>query len=110
MVQLKQFLKLRDTRPEFDEIKAAGRVGLPCIVINGGEQILFELPENLDELKDAFVELHKESIKIAANFDKQKKLNDRLKQQTDDLKKKIESLSKIEHVPLPCISCEKLKY
>jgi len=52
MVQLKQFLKLRDTRPEFDEIKAAGRVGLPCIVINGGEQILFELPENLDELKD----------------------------------------------------------
>ena len=52
MVQLKQFLKLRDTRPEFDEIKAAGRVGLPCLVINGGEQILFELPENLDELRD----------------------------------------------------------
>ncbi|MBQ6834005.1 MAG: hypothetical protein IJO55_06265 [Lachnospiraceae bacterium] len=52
MLPLKQFLKLRDTRPEFAEIKAAGRVGLPCLVINGGEQILFELPENLDELRD----------------------------------------------------------
>lgn len=52
MLPLKQFLKLRDTRPEFAEIKAASRVGLPCLVINGGEQILFELPENLDELRD----------------------------------------------------------
>ena len=52
MLPLKQFLKLRDTRPEFAEIKAAGRVGLPCLVINGCEQILFELPENLDELRD----------------------------------------------------------
>ena len=52
MLPLKQFLKLRDTRPEFAEIKEAGRVGLPCLVINGGEQILFELPENLDELRD----------------------------------------------------------
>ena len=51
MLPLKQFLKYRDTRPEFDEIKAAGRVGLPCLVINKGEQILFELPENLDELR-----------------------------------------------------------
>lgn len=52
MLPLKQFLKYRDTRPEFADIKAAGRVGLPCLVINGGEQILFELPENLDELRD----------------------------------------------------------
>ena len=51
MLPLKQFLKYRDTRPEFDEMKAAGRVGLPCLVINKGEQILFELPENLDELR-----------------------------------------------------------
>ena len=52
MLPLKQFLKYRDTRPEFDEMKKNGRVGLPCIVINNGEKILFELPENLDELRD----------------------------------------------------------
>lgn len=51
MVPLKQFLKYRDTRPEFAEIREKGRVGVPCLVINKGEQILFELPENLDELK-----------------------------------------------------------
>jgi len=51
MGPLKQFLKYRDTRPEFEDIKAAGRVGLPCLVINKGEQILFGLPENLDELR-----------------------------------------------------------
>ena len=52
MLPLKQFLKYRDTRPEFDEMKKNGRVGLPCNVINNGEKILFELPENLDELRD----------------------------------------------------------
>jgi len=51
MRPLKLFLKLRDTRPEFDEMKAQDRVGLPCIVINQGEKILFELPEDLDELR-----------------------------------------------------------
>ena len=51
MLPLKQFLAYRDTRPEFDEIKEAGRVGLPCIVVNKGEKIYFELPENLDELR-----------------------------------------------------------
>ena len=51
MLPLKRFLKYRDSRPEFDDIKKAGRVGLPCIVINGGERILFELPEDINELK-----------------------------------------------------------
>lgn len=53
MLPLKRFLKYRDSRPEFDEIKSGGRVGLPCIVVNNGEteDILFELPENLDELR-----------------------------------------------------------
>ena len=54
MLPLKQFLKYRDTRPEFDAIKAGGRVGVPCIVVkeeDGEEKILFELPENLDELR-----------------------------------------------------------
>jgi glutaredoxin-related protein len=54
MFPLKQFLKYRDYRPEFDAVKAGGRVGVPCIVVkedNGEEKILFELPENLDELR-----------------------------------------------------------
>lgn len=47
---MRNFLKLRDTRPEFDEIREKGRVGLPCLYLEDG-RILFELPENLDELK-----------------------------------------------------------
>lgn len=50
MFNLKAFLKYRDNRPEFDEIKKAGRVGLPCVVINKGEKIFFEVP-SLEELR-----------------------------------------------------------
>lgn len=50
MINLKRFLKLRDERPEFKEIKAAGRVGLPCIVINDGEKIIFD--HNLLDVED----------------------------------------------------------
>ena len=42
MLYLKKFLKLRDYAPEFKEIKEAGRVGLPCIVIGKEEKILFD--------------------------------------------------------------------
>ena len=42
MLNLKRFLKYRDNAPEFKEIKEAGRVGLPCIVIEKGERILFD--------------------------------------------------------------------
>lgn len=45
MINLKKFLKCRDTRPEFDKIKEAGMVGLPCIVINNGEKIIFDVKE-----------------------------------------------------------------
>lgn len=45
MLHLKKFLKIRDNRPEFDEIKKAGKVGLPCIVINDGEQVIFDYKE-----------------------------------------------------------------
>ena len=41
---------LRDTIPEFDEIKEQGRVGIPFIMINNGEKYFFELPE-LSELR-----------------------------------------------------------
>lgn len=52
MLPLKKFLKYRDTCPEFAPIREQGRVGLPCIVINDGEEILFQLPENLDDWKE----------------------------------------------------------
>lgn len=45
------FLKYRDTAEIFAPIREAGRVGLPCIVIDKGEEILFELPENLETLR-----------------------------------------------------------
>ncbi|MBE6988020.1 MAG: hypothetical protein IJM96_05335 [Clostridia bacterium] len=51
MLPLKQFLKYRDTREEFIPIKEAGRVGLPCIVVNKGEKVFIGLPQNLDELR-----------------------------------------------------------
>ncbi|MBQ3092336.1 MAG: hypothetical protein IJO51_01140 [Clostridia bacterium] len=51
MFPLKQFLKYRDHRAEFDPIKEKGQVGVPCIVVNDGEQILFSVPEDLDILR-----------------------------------------------------------
>lgn len=38
-------MKYRDNNPEFKEVKESGRVGLPCIVINKGEQIIFDYNE-----------------------------------------------------------------
>lgn len=54
MLPLKQFLKYRDTRPEFDAIKAGGRVGVPCLVVkeeDGTEKIMFGLPDDLNDLR-----------------------------------------------------------
>ena len=45
MFNLKKFLSYRDNCKEFDEIKEAGRVGLPCIVVNDGEEIIFDYNE-----------------------------------------------------------------
>lgn len=45
MRNLKIYLSLRDTRPEFEEIKRAGRVGVPFIMINNGEKLIFEKPD-----------------------------------------------------------------
>lgn len=45
MINLKRFLKYRDNYSEFEEIKKAGRVGLPCIVVNNGEEIIFDYEE-----------------------------------------------------------------
>lgn len=39
---LKEFLALRDTRAEFDEIKKAGGIGIPCFLKEDGS-IAFSL-------------------------------------------------------------------
>lgn len=53
MLNLNHFLKYRDHSPEFQKIREAGRVGLPCIVINNGEQISFDYKSlNIEELKE----------------------------------------------------------
>ena len=49
MIYLKTFLKLRDTREEFAEIKAKGLVGIPCVNVNDGEALYFEKP-SIDSL------------------------------------------------------------
>ena len=49
MFYLKTFLKLRDTREEFAEIKAKGLVGIPCVNVNDGEALYFEKP-SIDSL------------------------------------------------------------
>ncbi|GAA6513421.1 hypothetical protein LQE96_02080 [Phocea massiliensis] len=51
MLPLKQFLKYRDNCPQFDAMREQGRIGIPCLVINKGKEILFTLPEDLSELR-----------------------------------------------------------
>lgn len=50
MFNLKMYLKYRDSRPEFDEIKKVGRVGIPLIVVDNGEKLYFNTPD-LEELR-----------------------------------------------------------
>ena len=45
MLNLKTFLKYRDTSPVFEDVKARGAVGVPCIVINDGEKIILGKPD-----------------------------------------------------------------
>ncbi|SCG82209.1 hypothetical protein DW1_0600 [Proteiniborus sp. DW1] len=53
MLNLKNFLKYRDNAPVFEDIKKAGKVGLPCVVINNGEEIVFDKESiKLEQLKD----------------------------------------------------------
>ena len=36
LLNLKEFLKLRDANADFDELRAAGKIGIPCIVLEDG--------------------------------------------------------------------------
>lgn len=44
MENLKRFLKLRDTRPEFDDRKLWGLVGVPVLVLPN-QSLIFELSD-----------------------------------------------------------------
>lgn len=41
MLNLKKFLKIRDTRPEFEPVRERGAVGIPCIYVDDGEALYF---------------------------------------------------------------------
>lgn len=50
MLNLKKFLKLRDTRDEYREIREAGRVGIPVVVVE--DKLFFdEASIDIDWLK-----------------------------------------------------------
>lgn len=44
---LKMFINVREKFDAFDKIREENRVGLPCIVVNEGEKILFD-PKDLE--------------------------------------------------------------
>jgi glutaredoxin-related protein len=46
LLALKMFIKLRESRPEFDDIRKLDLIGIPCVVINDGEKILFDVDEH----------------------------------------------------------------
>ena len=50
MRNLKIYLGIRDTRPEFEEIKKIEKVGIPFIMLGKGEKLIFGQPE-LNELE-----------------------------------------------------------
>ena len=45
---LKQFLKLRDTNPAFDEAKAVDDLGIPCYVLEDGSVTLYSKDVGLE--------------------------------------------------------------
>ncbi len=46
---LKQFIKLRDTNPAFDEAKAVDDLGIPCYVLEDGTVTLYSKDVGLTE-------------------------------------------------------------
>jgi glutaredoxin-related protein len=52
--KLKMFLKYRDTLPEFEEVRRAGSVGIPFIIVNDGEWVTLGPPSEAlaERLKD----------------------------------------------------------
>lgn len=50
---LKEFLKLRDTNPAFDEAKEIGNIGIPCYVLEDGSVTLYSKDVGLEPNPDA---------------------------------------------------------
>lgn len=48
-INLKRFLKLRDTNPLFDEVKKAGNIGIPCFLLSDGA-VTLDLQEVTNKL------------------------------------------------------------
>lgn len=40
LINLKEFLKIRDTEPAFDEIRREGKIGIPCLIREDGSVML----------------------------------------------------------------------
>jgi glutaredoxin-related protein len=51
LMNLKMYLRCRDFRPEFDDVKEQGKIGIPLIVVGDGEKFIIEREPTLDELK-----------------------------------------------------------
>ena len=49
MIALKKFLKIRDTSPTHDEVRAKHSVGIPCLVIDDNVYIT-ETTESIEKL------------------------------------------------------------
>lgn len=48
---LKTYLKYRDNRPEFEEIKKEDRIGIPFLIVEGSDKLIFDEKPDLDQLK-----------------------------------------------------------
>jgi len=52
MLALKQFINYRETRPEFNQTKEKGALGVPCTVVNGGELLIIgDVTPHIETLK-----------------------------------------------------------
>lgn len=50
---LKEFLKLRDSNPAFDEAKAIGDIGIPCYLLEDGTVTLYSKDVGLEPNPEA---------------------------------------------------------
>lgn len=52
MPNLKRFLHYRDQHPAFDDVRLDGFVGIPSVVLNGGQHVFWSLTQDeLEEIK-----------------------------------------------------------
>lgn len=59
---LKEFVKLRDSHPAFDEAKAVGDLGIPCYVLEDGTVTLYSKDVGLEPRPQRQVPLHRLAV------------------------------------------------